>query len=162
MNVRSIAALTLTLLLLTVVLWADDQAPEEKLSKELIGTWKIVSTKFNGQDIDFTGKGTALKHITPTHMTAIHIGPDNEEVYGVSCGRWSLQGDQYSETPEFGRGGSFLAVKGLKNTFTCKIVGDRWYSTGKLKTQESSLTIEQVWERQRRPQDAEPKDGSTQ
>jgi hypothetical protein len=160
MNVRSIAAITLALFLLTVVLRADDQAQEEKLSKELIGTWKLVSGKINGQDLDFTNKGTALKHITPTHMTVMSIGPDNEEVKGVSCGKWSLQGDQYSETPEFGRGGSFLAVKGLKNTFTCKIVGDRWYSSGKLKIHESSLNLEEVWERQR-PEDPESNDDST-
>ncbi len=117
-------------------------------------------TSINGTDMDFTNQGTALKHITPTHTTWIHIRPDNDEVYGLACGKWSLQGDQFSVTPEFGMGGSFLAVKGQKNTFTCKIVGDRWYSTGKLKTQESSLTLEEVWERQR-PEVPESKNGST-
>lgn len=161
MNARSIASVALTLLLLTVVLLADDQVPGEKLSKELIGTWKLVSGKINGQDLDISNKGTALMHITPTHKTVIHIRPNDGEVYGVGCGKWSLQGDQFSETIESGMGGSFLAVKGLKNTLTCKIVGDRWYSSGKIQIYEtSSLTIEQVWERQR-PENPESKDDST-
>ncbi len=158
MNARSIASVVLTLLLLTVVLWADEQAPEEKLSKELIGTWKLVSAKYGGIDQGLPSQLICLKHITPTHQTWMRIESDSGEVVTIACGKWSIKGDQFSATPEFGMGTAFSSVKGTKNTFTCKIDGNRWFHAGLLRKYD--LTLEEVWERQR-PQDAEPKDGST-
>jgi hypothetical protein len=154
MNARSIASVVLTLLFLPVVSVADAQIPDEKLSKELVGTWKVVSSKFGGRDSDLPKRLNILKHITPTHMTWMRADPKSGEVVAMACGKWRLKGDQFSETPEFGMGRDFGVVKGGTHTFTCRVVGDRWYHTGKL---DSGLTIEEVWVRQH----ASSKDEST-
>ena len=156
MNVRSIALVALTLLLLTVVLLADGQVPEEKLSKELIGTWKLVSGKYGGRTAILSSRVIILKHITPTHHTWMHIDSESGEVTNMAGGKWSLKGDQFSTTPTYGMGSRFSGLKGNMHTYTCKIIGDRWYFAGKL--QESGLTIDEVWERQR-PDESESKDG---
>ena len=86
MNARSLAAVALTLLLLTVVLLGDDQVPEEKLSKEIIGTWRMVSAKYGGSETDLPNKKIVLKHITPTHHTWMRIEPDSGEVVTMAGG----------------------------------------------------------------------------
>jgi hypothetical protein len=84
----------------------------------------------------------------------MQINPDSGEVVTMACGTWSIKGDQFTANPKYGMGTAFLAVKGTKNTFTCKIVGDRWYHTG------YNQKLEEVWQRQR-PKGAESKDDST-
>jgi hypothetical protein len=149
---------TALMLVLPLSLLAQEEVPEEQLPKELIGTWKMVSAKFGGQTSELPQRLHVLKHITPTHMTWMRIQPESGEVVAMACGKWKLDGDQFSDMPEFGMGPDFATVKGGTHTFTCKIVGDRWHHTGKLQT---GLTIEEVWERERAEED-EPADESAE
>ena len=156
MNARLLTAIGL-MLVLPLGLLGEESVPEGQLAKELIGTWRMVSAKYGGSESELPTQLTVLKHLTPTHMTWMRAVPDSGEVVAMACGKWKLDGDQYSEVPEFGMGGDFATVKGGTHVFTCKIVGDRWHHTGKLAT---GLTIEEVWERQR-PAEAEEQKAST-
>jgi hypothetical protein len=156
MNARLLTAIGL-MLVFPLGLLGEEPTPEGQLAKELIGTWRMVSAKYGGSESELPTQLTVLKHVTPTHMTWMRAVPDSGEVVAMACGKWKLDGDQYSEVPEFGMGSAFATVKGERHVFTCKIVGDRWHHTGKLAT---GLTIEEVWERQR-PAEAEEQEAST-
>lgn len=125
---------------------ADDPVPEAELPKQLVGTWKMVSAKFGGEDSDLPTRLTVLKHITPTHMTWMRSDQKTGEVVAMASGTWTISGDKFSDTPTMGMGSQFKTVKGRTHTFTCRIEGDKWFHTGKL---DSGLTIEEVWERQK-------------
>jgi hypothetical protein len=68
---------------------------------------------------------------------------DGKMIRGAG-GSYTLKGEDFSDTPEYGMGDDFNVVKGKTHVFKCKVEGDKWYHTGKL---ESGLVIEEVWER---------------
>jgi hypothetical protein len=59
-------------------------------------------------------------------------------------GSYTLKGDDFTDTPEYGMSGDFSVVKNRTHVFKCKVEGNKWYHTGKLA---SGLEIEEVWER---------------
>lgn len=122
---------------------ADEPKPESELRDKLVGTWRLVSAKYGGQDAGFPDDLTTLKHITPAQFQWLTYGPDGV-VTRSGGGPYTLRGDRYEETPEYGVGNDFDAIKGQTHTFTCKIEGNRWHHTGELK---GGLTIEEIWER---------------
>jgi len=131
------------LAILAPALWAEDPVPNDQLAAKLVGTWKLVSFKADGVESDLPKRLTVLKHITPTHMTWIRIQPDTGEVVTMAGGTWKIEGDKFSDTPSYASGDAGKIVKGGTHTFTCKIVGNRWYHNGALAT---GLKLEEVWE----------------
>ena len=137
------------LLLLTAMLISATgiaQQPEKEKDNAgnvLVGTWKLVSAKYGGQDFKFPEGETMLKHVTPAHFMWATFDKDGK-VYRTAGGPCSLKGDTYTETPEYGFGQDFDAIKGSSHAFKAKVVGNRWHSDGKLA---SGLTIEEVWAR---------------
>ena len=124
--------------------FAQEAAKEAaKSGNMLVGTWKLVTAKYGGQDFKFPAGETMLKHVTPSQfMWATH--DKDGKVYRAAGGHITLKGDVYEETPEYGMGQDFDEIKGKSHTFKAKVVGNTWYSDGKLA---SGLTIEEVWER---------------
>lgn len=127
---------------IAVVMIASSQTLAEDASK-LVGTWKLVSAKYGGNEFKFPEGTTTLKHITPVQMMWLTYDKDGN-VTRAGGGRYALQGDDYTDTPEYGVGGAFSAVKGQTHTFKCKLEGNKWYHNGKLA---SGLAIDEVWER---------------
>lgn len=121
----------------------DEPKAETATDNKLVGTWKCVSTKYGGEEVQRPDGYTHLKHVTPTQfMWAIY---DGEGRVGAALGgSYTLKGDEYVETPEYGLGGVLDQLKGKPQSFTWKVEGNRWYHNGKLS---SGLTIEEVWER---------------
>jgi hypothetical protein len=109
-----------------------------------IGTWKLTSAKYDGQQADLAELGTTLKHITPGNFMWVSYKPDTGEVTRSAGGTYKLDGDNYEETPRYGLSADFDAVKDKQHTFTIKIEGDTLHQDGKLS---SGLKIEEVWER---------------
>jgi hypothetical protein len=64
--------------------------------------------------------------------------------YRAAGGPFTLKGDDYEETPEYGFSEDFNLIKGKPQSFKAKIEGNKWYHDGKLS---NGLTIEEVWER---------------
>src|SRR4029079_16275891 len=59
-------------------------------------------------------------------------------------GPYTVTGDKYEETPEYGVGSLVKSFKGKLQKFTWKVVGNKSYHNGKL---DGGTTVEEVWER---------------
>lgn len=122
---------------------AADEEGEAKKQSQLVGTWKLVSAKWGGREPKFPEGTTYLKHITPTQFMWAMYGKDGR-VTRAAGGGYTVKGEIYEETPEYGIGRDFDLIRGKVQAFKWKVDGDKWYHSGKLHT---GLTIEEVWER---------------
>src|SRR5260370_20479241 len=102
--------ITMTVLLALVTAAAFTQVPsaadepkkaEAKPENNLVGTWKMVSAKYDGKDVTFPEGSTRLKHITPTQFMWAAFDKDGK-VDAALGGPYTLKGDKYEETPEYG------------------------------------------------------------
>jgi len=116
---------------------------EAKSENKLVGTWKLVSAKYGGNEITFPEGTTTLKHVTPTQFMWAFYDKDGK-VGAALGGPYTLMGDKYEETPEYGVGDVLEPLKGKPQSFEWKVESNKWYHNGKLS---SGLTIEEVWER---------------
>lgn len=119
------------------------RADDGKRDHKLLGTWKLISAKYGGQDRKLREGYTHIKHVTPTHFMWATYDNDGT-VDSALGGPYTVTGDKYEETPEYGVGEVLSFLKAKPQTFTWKVEGTKWYHTGKLS---SGLTIEEVWER---------------
>jgi hypothetical protein len=138
---RSVSSLYLAAAIATASLGIA-AAEEPKADQKLVGTWKLVSAKYDGKEQDVTST-TTLKHITPEQMMWLSYDKNGRVIRGAG-GSYTLKGDDFADTPEYGIGRDFGVVKGKTHKFKCKVEGKKWYHTGKL---DSGLDIEEVWER---------------
>jgi len=110
---------------------------------KLVGTWKMVSAKYGGQEFTFPDGMTTLKHVTPAHFMWASYDKDGV-VSRTAGGAYTIKGETYEETPAYGMSSDFDVIKGKAQTFTWKVEGNKWHHNGQLS---SGLTIEEVWER---------------
>jgi len=123
---------------------ADDQKKAEAMTEnKLVGTWKQVKAKFRGNEVKIPEGTTQLKHITPTHFMFVDFDKDGKFIDAFG-GPYTLKGEKYEETLEYGVGDVFKMLKGKRQSFECKVEGAKWYHDGTLS---NGLTIEEVWER---------------
>src|SRR5207302_1980808 len=81
MRNKSAAFLGLVILCLSA-LGADKQSEAHNQTTSLIGTWELVSEKWNDAK-EFTAPPTdrkALKFITATHFIWVHVNPTTKEI----------------------------------------------------------------------------------
>jgi hypothetical protein len=142
-------ALSMTLLFtipwLALSLRALAEESKEKVDPQLrlVGTWKMVSAKYGGQEVKFPEGMTHMKHVTPTHFMWATFDKDGA-VNRSAGGTYTLKDDGYEELVEFGVSSDFDLLKGKIQSFKCKLDGNKWHHHGKLS---NGLTIEEVWER---------------
>jgi hypothetical protein len=128
---------------LATVCMADEPKGEADSRGKLAGTWKLVSARYGGQEYKFPEEITTIKHITPTQFMWASYDRDGR-VTRAAGGRYTLQGEDYEETPEYGLSNDFEVIKGKTHSFKCKVHEGRWFLDGKLS---NGTTIEEVWER---------------
>jgi hypothetical protein len=122
---------------------AHAQTAEAKTDNKLLGTWKMISAKYAGQEFQFPEGTTTLKHVTPNQF--IWVSHDtNGKISRAAGGRYTIKGDTYEEVPEYGLSEDFDVIKGKAQIFKWKVDGNKWHHNGKLS---NGLTIEEVWER---------------
>lgn len=126
---------------------ADEPKGGNKLQDRLVGTWKLASAKFGGQDASFPAGTTTVKHVTPTQFMWASYDNDGK-VTRAAGGAYTLKGEVYEETPEYGISSDFDLIRGKPQTFKCRVEGNKWFHEGKLS---NGLTIEEVWERIEKP-----------
>ena len=143
MHIRMLALATMVPACLLSLSRADEAKKDEKAANKLIGTWKLVSAKYGGQEFKLPEGATQLKHVTPSQFMWAMYDADGKVTRGAG-GPYSLAGDTYEETPEYGLSSDFDVIKGKAQTFKWKVDGNKWYHDGKLN---SGLTIEEVWQR---------------
>jgi hypothetical protein len=121
----------------------DSKKAEVRTENKLVGTWKQVKAKFGGKEVKLPEGNTQLKHITSTHFMFVDFDKDGKFIDAFG-GPYTLNGEKYEETLEYGVGEVFKMLKGKPQSFECKVEGAKWYHNGTLS---SGLTIEEVWER---------------
>jgi len=138
---------TVPVLLLTLAVAASRTAAadkeETKTQNNIVGTWRLVSAKYGGQESKLPQVATMLKHVTPAQFMWAMYGKDGKVTRALG-GTYTLKGDEYVEIPEYGVGSVLDLLKGKPQVFTCKVEGNKWYHTGKIS---DGTTIEEVWER---------------
>jgi len=122
---------------------SDSPKSDAKADNKLVGTWKLVSAKYGGQDFKFPEGSVHIKHVTPTQFMWATYDKDGT-VNRAAGGSYTLDGDSYVETPEYGLSEDFQIIKGKAQSFKWKVDGDKWYHTGKLS---NGLEIDEVWQR---------------
>ena len=122
---------------------AADPTDAAKGVAPLIGTWKCVSSKYDGAEVNRPEGFTHVKHVTPTHFMWAVYDKDGK-VASALGGSVVVKGDRYVETPEYWTGDGLDQLKGKPQEFTWKVDGKKWVHTGKLS---SGLAIDEVWER---------------
>lgn len=124
--------------------WADDPKGEAKADNKLVGTWKRISAKYDGQESTLPEGFTQLKHVTPTQFMWALYDKDGKVVAALG-GTYTAKGDEYIEVPEYGVGeGLPDPLNGKDQVFKWKLEGNKWSHSGKLS---NGTTIEEVWER---------------
>jgi len=116
---------------------------DAKGEDELVGTWKIVAGRYGGVDVPRPANMTTIKHITPTHYMWATYDKDGN-VTRAGGGPYTIKDGVMESTPEYGFGSDFQAIKGARQTYKCRIEGNKWYQSGTLSTGQS---LEEVWER---------------
>ena len=122
---------------------ADEPKEGAKSDNKLIGTWKLVSGKYGGNEFKLPEGATQLKHVTPTQFMWATFDQDGK-ISRAAGGLYTLNGDTYEETPKYGISSDFDLIKGKAQTFKWRVEGNKWYHEGKLS---NGLTIDEVWER---------------
>jgi hypothetical protein len=121
----------------------DPKKAEAREENKLIGTWKMVKAKFDGKEFKIPEGTIQLKHITPTQYMFVDIDKDGN-VFDARGGPYTLKGEKFESTPEYGVSDAFKGLKGKTQSFECKVEGNKWYHSGTLTT---GMTLEEVWER---------------
>ncbi|QEH32344.1 hypothetical protein OJF2_08140 [Aquisphaera giovannonii] len=140
---RTLIVLVLPVAALVAAAAGDEPKAEAGARRELVGTWRLVSARYGGQEYKAPEGTTTIKHVTPTQFMWASYDAEGR-VSRAAGGRYSLDGDAYVETPEYGLSEDFDVIKGKPQAFRCKVEGKTWHHDGKLS---NDLTIEEVWER---------------
>jgi len=139
---RSLALIIALAVMASTARPAEPKGDANSHSK-LVGTWKLLTAKYGGQESPLPEGLTTVKHVTPTQFMWVTYDKDGK-VSRAAGGTYTLKGEVYEETPEYGISGDFDLIKGQAQTFKWKVEGNKWYHNGKLS---NGLTIDEVWER---------------
>ena len=116
---------------------------KEATANKLVGTWKLVSAQYGGQESVLPKDATTLKHMTPTQYMWATYDKDGQ-VSRTAGGPYTFNGEVLESTPEYGFGPDFEAIKGKRQSYKCKVEDNKWHQSGTLST---GTTLEEVWER---------------
>jgi hypothetical protein len=133
-----------TLFLLYGALRAQDPPKKNEAAGGVIGTWKMISAKYGGEEADLTKTEITLKHVTPVSFLWVTYDSETKQVLRMAGGTYTLKGEQYVERPQYGLGEDFEQIREKAHAFTLKIEGDTWHHNGALA---DGLKIDEVWER---------------
>ena len=117
---------------------ATEDGGKEAAEQRVIGTWKLVSAKYGDQALDLATLGTTLKHVTPTGFMWLSYDATTRVVSRTAGGTYTLKGDKYEETPQYGLGGDFDTIRDKVQAFKLRIEGDTWHHDGALRTAQKS------------------------
>jgi hypothetical protein len=121
---------------------ADESQGKDPTANKLVGTWKLVSGKYGGQQSTLPEVSTTLKHMTPTHYTFVTYDK-NGEVTRIGGGSYTFNGKTLETTLEYGVGSDIKSRKGKLSTYKCRVEEKKLFQSGTLST---GLTLEEVWE----------------
>jgi hypothetical protein len=121
------------------------QEDSKKSSGRHLGTWRLASFKYGDNQpgfTDFPESQRRIKLITETHFTWVQFDATTMEVSSTAGGTYSLSGNTYTESIDFGLG--MDTYFGEKHAFTIRVEDDKFFLSGSLA---DGLKIEEVWQR---------------
>lgn len=136
-------AMIFALAVTSTVVRSEGANGDAKSENKLVGTWKLISAKYGGEEVKFEEGVTTVKHVTTAQFMWSSYDKEGK-VTRAAGGDYTLKGDVYEETPKYGISDDFDVIKGKPQSFKWKVEGNKWYHNGKLS---NGLTIDEVWER---------------
>ena len=120
-------------------------APSAIESPSILGTWKLVSYNYSGDDElqPVAMQNVRIKLITETHFSWNQYMGTDKTVINSAGGSYVLSGDSYTENIEYG-GQGMAGYIGKVQKFKVKIENDKMELSGELS---SGLKIKEVWEK---------------
>lgn len=119
-------------LFLFVFLLSSTVSAQEK-KNPIEGTWELVSAKWSNPDTTglwpVTDHDQQIKMISRTHFVWINQDTSRKDVYGFGGGKYTLDGDKYTEHIEMFNSPEWI---GKSVTFTMKVEGDTLIQSGKM------------------------------
>jgi hypothetical protein len=109
----------------------------------LVGTWKLVSARYGGEDFQFPAGLSVVKHVTTAQFVTVIYNAEGK-IQRAAGGTYERAGNVYKETPEYGTSENFDEIRGKVQTFDCKLDGNTWRHQGRLS---NGLMIEEQFER---------------
>src|SRR5215831_18707925 len=79
---------------------SEEPKGDAKSENKLVGTWKLVSAKYDGEEMKF-GEVTTVKHVTPSQFMWASYESDGK-VTRAAGGDYTLKGEVYEETRSTG------------------------------------------------------------
>ncbi len=118
---------------------------DDDISKQLVGSWRIVSASFGGVPSELHRNSITIKHITPVHVIWIGYQPDDRRIFRSAGGSWKVVDGKYTETMRYGLDEKFRQnTFGRDFAFDCRFEGDLWIQSATLNN--GSEMIE-TWQR---------------
>ncbi len=131
------------ILTLTVFLFAVTCVYAQKNSTMLIGTWKLLSAKYGGEESIVSKDLTYLKFYTKTHFCSV-LYPEDGLVRQTVGGTYYFSGNDCIENVEF-VGDKHIPIKNTKSTFQVDVKKNKLYIKGFFA--DGATPLEEVWER---------------
>ncbi len=116
-------------------------------ASKLDGAW-VLTTQKNGDVKEQTAVPEGEKQIkllTDGRYTWTWLNDGKVQV-GLG-GRYTLQGEKYTEYIEYAIGDSFAQFVGKSAEFTWSLEGGKWHHKGVVKVNNADYVIDEVWER---------------
>jgi len=139
---KVIVGIAVMALTMAVGLRAQDGS---KSSGSHLGTWELASFRYGTNQpsfTDFPKTRHRIKLITETHYTWVEYGDTTKKVTASAGGTYSLDGNTYTESKDFGL--DMDTYLGQKHVYTIRVEGDKFFLSGSLS---DGLKIEEVWRR---------------
>ncbi|MBL8818365.1 MAG: hypothetical protein JNL58_20225 [Planctomyces sp.] len=106
---------------------------DNDISKQLVGSWRIVSASFGGVPSELHRNSITIKHITPVHVIWIGYQPDDRRIFRSAGGSWKVVNGKYTETMRYGLDEKFRQnTFGRDFAFDCRFEGDLWIQSATL------------------------------
>ena len=81
-RILSVSLMAGTLVLVYGALQAQDPPKENGAAGKVIGTWKMISAKYDGEEADLTNAEITLKHITPGNFIWVTYDSETKKFCG--------------------------------------------------------------------------------
>ena len=130
---------------LTISATLHAQQVPSKANDNLLGTWKLISTKYGNADkfTDYPKEQRRLKMLTATQFMWVDEDMNSKKLLSSASGQYSYQDGIYIETID-NASNDMRQYLGKKQSFTIRIAGDKLIQSGTLS---DGFKIEELWQR---------------
>jgi hypothetical protein len=122
---------------------ADKPEPQQNAGTKLDGAWRLVGVR-EGDEFTKPPEGWEQYKLVIGGRFTWTLAKDGKIKYSAG-GKYTVDGENYTEIIEFAQDRDFLIGKEAKCTW--KLDGDKWYHKGTVKTNDGDSPIDELWER---------------